>query len=108
VYLGLRGNKIGDAAILHLTKLPRLTGLHLGETGITDKGLEALAAFGQLQKLWLHDTRITDASVPCLAGLRKLQSLYLHRTGLTVEGVRGLQKALPKCRIFYRSATVPE
>ena len=66
------------------------------------------AALGQLQKLWLHDTRLTDASVPHLAKLKQLKSLYLHRTRLTVEGVRRLQKALPKCRIFYRSATVPE
>jgi hypothetical protein len=58
--------------------------------------------------LWLHDTRLTDASVPRLAQLKQLKSLYLHRTRLTVEGVRRLQKALPKCRIFYRSATVPE
>ncbi|GIT77819.1 MAG: hypothetical protein Ct9H300mP32_2010 [Verrucomicrobiota bacterium] len=44
--------------------------------------------------------------MPRLAGLKQLQALYLHRTRLTVEGVRRLQKALPKCRIFYRSANI--
>ena len=47
-------------------------------------------------------------SVPRLARLKQLQSLYLYRTRLTIDGVRRLQKALPKCRIYYRSATIPE
>ena len=67
-----------------------------------------MAALGQLQKLWLHDTKLTDDSAPRLARLKQLQSLYLYRTRLTIDGVRRLQKALPKCRIYYRSATVPE
>ncbi|GIT77820.1 MAG: hypothetical protein Ct9H300mP32_2020 [Verrucomicrobiota bacterium] len=38
VYLGLRGNKISDAALAHLAQTTRLTELHLGETGITERG----------------------------------------------------------------------
>ena len=51
---------------------------------------------------------MTDASIPRLAKLKQLQVLYLYRTRLTIDGMRRLQKALPKCRIYYRSATVPE
>ena len=42
---------------------------------------------------------MTDAGLEHLKGLTKLQSLDLRNTQVTDAGVKGLQKALPKCKI---------
>jgi len=47
----------------------------------------------------LGQTSVTDAGLEHLGGLKQLQYIELGRTNVTGEGVNKLQQALPKCRI---------
>ena len=47
----------------------------------------------------LLNTGVTDAGLKELAVLTKLTSLDLSQTKVTADGVKELQKALPKCKI---------
>jgi hypothetical protein len=68
---------------------------------VTDTGVKALSALKNLTSLNLNHTHkgVTDASLKELAALRNLTSLKLKDTYATDEGVKELQKALPKCTI---------
>ena len=88
--------------------MPKLTELHLGETPITNLGIQEISKFTQLKKLWLHDTQITDKSVSDLANLRNLKSLYLYKSKISIDGVKKLQRQLPRCEIFFRSENTAE
>ena len=44
-------------------------------------------------------SRITDAGVKHVEAVRQLRMLCLMDTGITEQGIIGIQKALPKCRI---------
>ncbi len=123
--LGLIGTQITDAGLAHLKGLKNLKGLYLLETDITDAGLRHLKGltnlrwlnlFGtnitdaglthlegltNLRVLNLSRTEITDAGLAHLKGLKNLRELYLEGTYITGAGVKGLQKALPECKIRY-------
>jgi internalin A len=88
--------------------MTRLTGLNLGQTDISDRGLVELKPLDRLKKLRLNDTHITDAAIATPAGLEALDELYVLRTDLTIEGVRRLNRLRPGCRIYYRSERDPE
>jgi alpha-glucosidase len=107
-YLGLRGDSITDAGLVHVGRLTSLTGLHLGQTNVTDDGMTLLEPLIRLKSLWLHDTKVGDAAVPALARLKSLENVYLQRSHVTIAGVRKLTRALPFCRIYYRSEREPE
>jgi hypothetical protein len=49
----------------------------------------------------LYTCRVTDAELRYLQGMIGLEWLDLNSTGVTDEGVKELQKALPKCRITH-------
>jgi hypothetical protein len=65
----------------------------LGRTGVTDKGLEAVASWKNLRSLDLTRTAVTSAGVPRLAALGRLERLNLTGTrvdGTGVDAARGL------------------
>ena len=69
-------------------------------TGVTDAGLKELATLKNLTTLDLSNTGVTDAGLKELAPLKNLTTLNLGGfTRVTDEGIKELQKALPKCKI---------
>ena len=84
----------------HLAVLENLTGLHLGETGVSTGGLGHLEKMVKLEKLWLHDTPVDDKAVEALSGFRNLKELYVYRTGISKKGLAQIRKALPRCRLL--------
>ncbi len=70
----LSGSRVTDAGPAHLHELPFLTELDLGATAITDQGLAQLAAL-PLRRLALRDSLVS------------------------LEGLRALREALPRCRV---------
>jgi hypothetical protein len=97
--LYLDGTRVTDAGLEHLKGMSRLQELYLNDTEVTDVGLERLKGLTSLQMLSLHNTRVTNAGLAHLRGLTQLRALSLFGTQVTDEGVKGLQKALPECRI---------
>jgi hypothetical protein len=65
---------------------------------VTDAGLKALALLN-LKSLDLDNTQVTDAGLKALVPLKTLTFLSLLGTKVTNDGVKELQKALPKCKI---------
>jgi len=62
-FVGLRDTAVTDAGVVHLAKLPGLTGLNLSGTKITDAALPYLKSMGRLTKLNLTKTAVTDNGV---------------------------------------------
>ncbi len=78
-----------------LAALTRLKYLYLGQTSVTDKGLEHLKGMSKLQSLSLAGTQVTDAGLANLKDLRELRVLEIKDTKVTNAGVAELKKSLP-------------
>jgi|GEM_PF-2900875 len=85
--LRLGDSNITDAGLEHLSRLPSLRVLALNNTPITDEGLRHLAGLTTLEVLHANRTRITDEGLRHLAGLTKLQVLHASGTKITDEGL---------------------
>ena len=97
--LNLGDTDITDSGIEALVKrLPNLTSLDLGGTAITGAGIEALVEhLPNLTSLDLSGTGITDAGIEALVEhLPNLISLGLGSTAITGAGIEALVKGLPK------------
>ena len=97
----LGDTKITDAGLEHLRELPQLQSLNLSDTKITDAGLKHLQGLGNIRTLNLRSTAVTDAGLKHLQKLAKLSFLRLDDANVTDEGVKELQQALPNCGILY-------
>jgi Leucine Rich repeat len=91
--------KITDASLAKVNGFANLRTLDLGRTQVTDKGIAHLEGLSNLKTLGLSSTSITDVAVGHLKALTELELLDLSNTKLTEEGIKDLQRALPKVRI---------
>jgi internalin A len=82
---------VGDADLVHLKGLGKLSSLFLGVNPVTDAGLAQLSGLTDLSSLNINDTLITDAGMVYLKGLTKLTSLDLLHTYVTDAGVSHLK-----------------
>ncbi|MGH7945139.1 MAG: c-type cytochrome domain-containing protein, partial [Opitutaceae bacterium] len=97
----LQLDKFGDGQLQELAPIaPALYWLDLGETAVSDAGLNSLAAMKNLRRLQLDRTAVTDAGLTHLAPLGHLESLNLHATTITDTGLKTLH-ALPRLRSLY-------
>ena len=88
----LLGNtQVTDAGLEHLRGLSQLQLLGLEGTQVTDAGLEHLKGLSQLQVLGLDKTHVTDAGLEHLKGLRHLKFLWLEGTQVTGTGLEHLK-----------------
>ena len=62
--------------------------------------LISLNKIQHLKLLVLPDTLVTDAHLATLEGLDQLEALDLRGSSVTDAGVKKLQKALPKLKIY--------
>jgi len=70
-HLRFARNGLTDAALAALSSSPRLEHLNLyGNAGITDQGIEAIAALTTLREVFLWQTGVTDAGAARLRELR--------------------------------------
>ena len=121
--LGLSDTRISDETMKEVRKLHMLTSLSVDGTRVTDAGLASLEAMTDLATLSLSGTRITDLGLVHLKPLKKLRWLFLDGTEITEaglasldgltslvrlsldpalrnsEGVKALQRTLPRLRI---------
>jgi uncharacterized membrane protein/mono/diheme cytochrome c family protein len=118
------GTRFGDAELARLAPLaPFIVEAELGQTGLTDRGLAALAPYAHLSRLHLEQTavdgtglgelrnlphltylnlcgtRVTDERIADLASAPALQHLYLFGSRVTPAAVAALHRKLPGCQI---------
>jgi Leucine rich repeat len=98
VIVHLEGANISDSDILYLKEFPKLGGLYLNRTPITNAALTTIEEMAELQDLDLSGTKITALQ---LTGLSKLQELKL--SGTPVESMRLIR--LGDLRVLEMSGT---
>jgi hypothetical protein len=89
------GKNIGDTGLAHLRDLRKIERLHLARTRVTDVGLKYVSKWRSLRHLYLQETQVTDTGIKHLASLQKLTGLNLYGTQVTDNGVASL-KSLKK------------
>jgi YHS domain-containing protein len=68
--LRLERTGVGDAALVHLSKLRKLEYLNLYATNVTDAGLKPLAGLPSLRQLYLWKTKVTPAAARAFAAAK--------------------------------------
>ena len=88
--LSLGNSGLTDADVRALAGLPKLHGLGLAGAPIGDSALAVMKSFPALRVLNLAGTKVTDAGLAQLSGLTELQSLGLKNTAITDAGLAHL------------------
>jgi Leucine-rich repeat (LRR) protein len=98
--LRLDGSAVTDAGLAWTAGLQKLEELSLTDTAVTDAGLDAIAGRAGLKRLWLGGKRsgITDKGLAALARLESLERLHIERApAITDAGLEPLIR-LPSLR----------
>jgi hypothetical protein len=98
-FVNLGNTQVTDAGLEQLKGLSQLKELLLNGTKITDAGLEQFQGLSQLKELSLGGTKVTDAGLEHIKGLNQLRVLVYGGSHVTNEGVNKLHQALPNCTI---------
>lgn len=100
VDLNLAGTALDDAGLAAIGELPAATHLRLARNRLTDVALTGLARSPRLEHLNLYgNAGITDAGVETLAAASTLRELYLWQTGVTPAGAARLRARRPETRV---------
>ncbi|HEX9314256.1 MAG TPA: hypothetical protein VGA71_02445, partial [Actinomycetota bacterium] len=94
----LSGSRVTDAGLASLGGARSLRRLSLWDTRVTDAGPAHLHELPFLTELDLGATAITDQGLAQLAAL-PLRRLALRDSLVSLEGLRALREALPRCRV---------
>jgi serine/threonine protein kinase len=94
-----------DDELRPLLVLPQLQTLNVGNSKLSDAGLERLGGKLELTQLFASGTGITDEGLKVLATCPKLVEFEAKGTKVTQQGVDELAKALPQCRITWDGGT---
>ena len=99
VRLFLEGKRTTDADLARVRELPRVFGISVGQSHVTDAGFAELAQAKQLSEVqWFG--ACTDAGPAALAKLPNLRMLHVWGGALTAEGVRTIS-GFPKLTNLY-------
>ncbi|MCH8046725.1 MAG: hypothetical protein IID44_23735 [Planctomycetes bacterium] len=90
--VNLRGRKVTDEDLRHLSQLDTLRGLWLNSTGITDTGLVHIERLQKLHTLYIDTTHIGDAGMIHISKLANLSHLYMSDTNISYRGAKLLTK----------------
>ncbi len=102
--LTIQRTNIGDDDLVHLEKHPQLVELKIGNTNVSDAGIERIARFcPHLEELDVQYLPLTCRSGRAIAQLKKLENLNIGNTSIGVGGLAALatlpdlrQLSLPK------------
>ncbi len=86
----------------------QIVSLDLGNTGLKDADLPALAGFPHLKRLYLQHTGVTDAGVLGLSGLSYLETLNLSGTRVTAKLLKDLPRWPALKTVFLFNTDVEE
>jgi Leucine-rich repeat (LRR) protein len=85
--LNLRGTKVTDTTLEHLSNVMTLESLDVGFAQITDVGLDRLASLPNLKELVIGGNKLTDTGLQALRQLPSLTSLSLGGSQRTDSGL---------------------
>lgn len=110
--LGMGDSQVGDRGLATIARLPRLEDLSMQCNNFTDAGLAALAGNPRIKDLWVGGLRerasaITNAGVVHLSKLPALEELDLQHTQVTLEGLKPLQ-GLPLKNLYLSGSTADD
>jgi len=88
--LRLAGTGLTDAGLNHIAAAKSLRELDVSKTAVTDRGLASLASLAALEQLFLTDTAASDAGVRELRRLERLSHLSLAGTKVTASTIDDL------------------
>lgn len=80
-----------------------LTGMFLGKTQVTSKGVEELASSGGLTILELPAIPLSMEAIDALAKCKKMNFLFLDENLLSSEQIAKLKSALPRLKLNGRA-----
>ena len=100
--LGVHGKKASDQDLQALLPLkPNITKLNLGDSAITDTGLETIGRMTNLTHLHLNNTSITDEGIKHLGNLYQLTYLNLYGTDIGDAALLVLRRIKSLKKIFF-------
>lgn len=76
-----------------------LSGLFLGSTSVTEKGIGELAECDQLELLFLPSVTFSDQTIASISKCKKLKYLGINEKKLTKGQIAVLRKELPKVKL---------
>ena len=107
IWLKLGDTKITDKGLETISGFKNLTKLSLEHDAITDAGIGKLQNLKNLVYLNLYGTKVSDKGIQALSNLKKLHTLFLWQTQVTQAGVDKLKKLLPNTEIVMGGYNVP-
>jgi serine/threonine protein kinase len=102
-YLNISAAPCTEQHVDALAKL-KIQNLIIASADIDDKMAVRLAAMENLTSLSLAGNPLTDKGLAEFQRLKGLSSLDVNATKVTAAGVADLQKALPNCKVQWKSA----
>ena len=102
--LSIYGSKITDKGLAGLKNFPQVASLNLRSDAITDRGVQHLCQVPTFSFLRLNCSHITDKGVAYLPNLPELFFLELKTTQTTDDGLEALSR-LPKLTTLYLDHT---
>ncbi len=95
IWLKLGNTKITDEGMQTVSKLSNLTRLNLENTALTDKGLAAVSSLNRLQYLNLVGTNTTGEGLIPLSNLTNLKEVFLFKTGISPSSLIVIKQKMP-------------
>jgi hypothetical protein len=92
---------VSDKDLAILQGCYKLDALFVGQTPITDSGVDNIVKCRNLEILDLNGTRITDRGLARLAELN-LNYLSIEGTSVSGKGLADFQRAEPLCTVIFR------
>jgi mono/diheme cytochrome c family protein len=99
IWLKLGNTKISDSGLNVISKLSNLSKLYLDNTSITDKGIAILKELLKLQYLNITNTKISAEGLMGLKNLKSLQQLFTYKTAISAADYANLKKIFPAVQI---------
>jgi hypothetical protein len=108
VELKVEGRFVSALVLDHVGKLTEIKGLSLYAASLTDESLASLQNLKHLGSLGLGNTPITDKGIEHLEKIRKLRWLWLPKSSKVSESqVAKLTKALPNVTVYWQEFNLP-
>jgi hypothetical protein len=108
VDLNVAGTALDDAGLKAIGTLPSATHLRLARNRLTDAALADLAALPALEHLNLYgNAGITDLGLDALAASRTLREVFVWQTAVTPQGAARLREQRPELAVDLGATPAP-